>query len=192
MKKKISKLFLAFPLFTLILGISSCMEKKPDDSKDVAEEKNETKFDDKKETDAQFLVNAAAISIEEISLGQLAQQNGKTTHVKELGKMMVTEHTKSLAGLTELARSKNITIPVAQTESGQAAYKTLSEKPAGEFDMAYADMMVNGHQDAVRLFEKAATGSTDPDISSWATATLPGLRLHLEHSLTCQKECSKM
>lgn len=137
-------------------------------------------------------LDAASVSLEEISLGQLAQQKSKTAHVKELGKMMVDEHTKSLASLTELAKKKNITIPAAQTENGQTAYKKLSDKPAGEFDMAYADMMVNGHKDAVALFEKAAAGSKDPDIQAWAAATLPALRLHLEHSLECQKECAKM
>ena len=60
-------------LIAAIIGTSSCMNNKPEDTKEVAEEKNEQIFDNNNnEKDAQFLVNAAEINHEEISLGQLA------------------------------------------------------------------------------------------------------------------------
>jgi putative membrane protein len=51
----------------------------------------------------------------QIQLGQLAQQRGQTTHVKELGKKMEDAYTKSQRDLTALANSKRITIPTSQT-----------------------------------------------------------------------------
>ena len=179
---------------TIILFNASCSNnQKMQDTKEVAEEHNEAKFDNNKnENDAQFLVNAAEISREEISLGQLAQQNGRTSHVKELGKMMETEHKKSLTDLTALALTKNISLPTSQTENGQDAYKKLSDKSGNDFGKAYSNMMVKGHKDAIALFEKASTDCTDPEIRAWATATLPTLRTHLDHSMICQKECDKM
>jgi len=48
-------------------------------------------------TGAQFLVRAAEIDLEEIQVGQLAQKKSTMIDVQELGKMMETEHTKSLS-----------------------------------------------------------------------------------------------
>ncbi len=192
MKNYKSKLMQAIFILAVVFGTASCNNTKTEDTKEVAEDQNDEKFDDKKnEKDAQFLVNAAEINREEISLGQLAQQSGRSTLVKELGKMMEDAHTKSLAELTALAKSKNITLPDAQTEDGLDAYKKLNDKSGNDFDEAYSDMMVKGHKDAISLFEKASTESADMDIRAWATATLPDLRTHLDHSLNCQKESSK-
>lgn len=179
-------------IITTIIGTSSCTNNKPENTKDVAEEHNDAKFDNNKnEKDAQFLVNIAEINREEISLGQLAQQSGRITHIKELGKMMEDAHTKSLADVTALAKSKNISLPDALTDNGKAAYKKLNDKSGNDFDKAYADMMVSEHKDAISLFEKASTESTDLEIRAWATASLPALRTHLDHSMMSQKKCDK-
>lgn len=193
MKKNKFNVLQTILLLTVIISSSSCMNNNSKDTKDVAEEHNEAKFDkESSENDAEFLVNAAEINMNGISLGQLALQKGTMNHVKELGKMMDDDHTKSLADLTELAKTKNISLPTSQTENGKEAYKKLSDKSAKNFDKAYADMMVNEHKTAIELFEKASTDCTDPDIKAWAAATLPTLKIHLDHSLMCQKECEKM
>lgn len=182
-----------FVTTVLILFASCSNNQKPKDTKDVAEEHNEAKFDNnKQEKDAQFLVNAAEINLEEIQLGKLAQQNGTTTHVKELGKIMEDTHTKSLNDLTALAESKMITIPSSPTDNAKEAYKKLNEKSGADFDKAYADMMVSEHKDAIAAFEKASTDGNDADIKNWATVSLPDLRKHLDHSIDCQKKCNEM
>ncbi len=180
-------------MIVAILGASSCTNNKSKDTKEVAQGQNEQKYErSNTEKDAQFLVNAAEISLEEISLGQMAQQKGNTSHVRDLGKMMEDQHTKSLADLTELAKTKNISLPTSQTENGQVAYETLNKKSGNDFGRVYSSMMVSGHKDAIVLFEKASIECTDLDIKVWATTTLPVLRTHLEQSLECQKLCEKM
>jgi putative membrane protein len=179
---------------TGILLITSCgFNQNSDDTKDVAEERNEAIFDDNdQENDAQFLVNAAENNLEQIQLGQLAQQKGSTTQVKELGKTMEDAHTKSQNDLTALAKSKMITIPNSPIDDAQDAYKDLNEKTGDDFDEAYADMMVSKHEDAIEVFEEASTDSYDADIKNWATATLPVLRTHLNHSIECQKKTDEI
>lgn len=175
--------FVAF----IVLFASCNYNQKTEDTKDVAEERNEEKFDDnKRQKDAQFLVNAAEMNLEEIQLGQLAQQNGRTSHIKELGKMMEDAHTKSLNDLTALAKSKMITIPTSLTDDSKDSYEELNEESGDDFDKAYADMMVSKHKDAIDAFEEASTDSHDADIRNWAAASLPDLRKHLNHSLDSQ------
>lgn len=180
-------------IIAVINGITSCENNNSKDTKDVAEDHNDAKFDkNDNEKDAQFLVNAAEINMEEISLGQLAQQKGSTNHVKELGKMMEESHTKSLAELTALAQTKSISLPTSQTDNVKEAYKNLNEKSGNDFGKEYSSMMVNGHKKAIELFEKASADCTDPDIKAWATATLPILRTHLDQAMICKKQCEKM
>ena len=186
---------LILALSVMFISLNACKNsnsQKPEDTKKVAEEHNEAKFDAAKEDDAKFLVAAAEINLEEIKLGQLAQVNSNMADVKKLGQMMVTEHTKALTDLQGLASKKQVTIPASITDNGQDAYTKLSVKTASKFDKDYTDMMVKGHKDAIDKFEKASTGAADADIRAWATSMLPALRMHLDMSMTCQKKCEKM
>ncbi|MCC7030422.1 MAG: DUF4142 domain-containing protein [Chitinophagaceae bacterium] len=191
--KKLISALLCIGLFSgLAVGISSCNDAENTDSKEVAKDQNDANFEDKKnETDANFLVVAAAINREEVSLGEIAQQKGQLSDVKKLGKMMQDEHSKALADMTALAQRKSITLPATQTDKEKEAYQKLNEKSGKDFDREYADMMVKGHKDAIARFEKAEKECTDADIKAWATATLPALRTHLEHAEMCQQEVDK-
>jgi putative membrane protein len=178
-------------IFAVMLTVIAC-NQRPEDTKDAAEDHNEAKFDDKStEKDAQFLVEAAAINLNEIQLGQLAGTNATMQEVKDLGKMMEDEHSKKLEELKTLAAKKTVTIPVSATEQGQDDYKKLSEKTGKDFDKDFCDMMVKGHKDAIDKFEKASSECNDAEIKEWATATLPALRNHLDHALTCQEKMKK-
>lgn len=180
--------------FIVFVMVTSCgYNQKSENTKDIAEEQNEARFDNNdQEDDAEFLVNVAEINMEEIQLGKLAQQKGTTKEVKELGKMMEEAHIKLQSDLTALAKTKRISIPYSPTQKAQDAYKDLNEESGEDFDKEYANMMVNGHKDAIESFEKASTDSHDKDIRNWATTVLPDLRKHLDHSIDCQKKSADM
>lgn len=155
-------------------------------------ELNATKIEDsEKTTDVLFLIKATEISLEEIKLGKLAQQIGSTKSVRDIGKMMESEHTKSLAEVTELAKSKNVTIPTSPSFDSEDAYNKLNVKSSVDFDKTFTEMMVNGHQDAIALFETTCNESQDTDIREWATKTLPNLKRHLAHVQSAQTEATK-
>ena len=192
-KPTILKTSLFATTFVAALSIVSCGgNMEVEDSKEIAEESNNEKFENAEEDDADFLVSAAEINLEEIQLGQLAQTNSSMPDVIELGKMMEEEHTKALEDLKILADKKQITIPTTITTDGMDAYDKLKDKVGVDFDKAYCDMMVNGHEDAIREFEKGSTDSEDSDIKSWASTTLVSLRNHLDHSVACQDKCAKI
>jgi putative membrane protein len=188
------KTLLMVTLVASVLLIASCgNNQKSQDTKDVAQDLNEAKFDaNKQQKDTKFLVNAAEINMKQIQLGQLAQQKGSTTHVKELGKRMEDAYTKSQKNLTALARKKSITIPTSPTDDAQDAYTELDKKSGSDFDKAYADKMVSHHEDAIKTFEDATKERHDIDINNWAIAALPDLRTNLNHSIDCQKRCEEM
>ena len=193
--RKLNSVPFLIALFCVIsFGISSCNNKpKTEDSKEVAEDKNDAKMNGmKNEADAQFLVNVAEINQEEISLGKLAQQKGSMTDVKELGKMMVDAHTKAMTDLSALAMSKSISLPESKTDDVNEAYKEMNQKSGREFDKEYCDKMVDGHKDAISKFEKASNDAVDPDIKAMAANMLPALHKHLEMAEMCKKKCEAM
>lgn len=178
---------------------SSCTDENTVDSKEIAEEKNVAQIASQNETfvifendtDAKFLIDAAEMQLEEISLGKLAQEKGTTAEVKELGKMMEKDHTKTLKELKTLARSKSVSIPASITEDSKDSYEKLNKKSGTDFDKAYADRMVEHHEDAIKMFEEASAESKDAEIRTWASDKLPGLKTHLKHAEACKKECAK-
>jgi len=194
MTNHIYKTLILAPLVAFSLLFSSCDDNNGQmDTKTIAENRNNKKFDmDKKEKDAQFLVNAAEIHLKHIHLGQLAQRKGKSKHVKELSKKLELEHTQSLTDLAAFARDKNISIPSLPTDNSTDAYLNLNDKTGNNFDKAYSDMMVKGHKDAIETFEEATNDCTDEDIRRWAIISLPHLRKHLDHSILSQKEFDDM
>lgn len=186
-------LLLSGSLFFMI----SCENRAGKDPKEVAEERNDEmdkqEGDMSKERDEDFLVKAAEINMEEIQLGQLAQQKGTLADVKDLAKMLTDEHTKAMSDLSALAGRKSIAIPTATTDKVQNAYNKLNEKAAGnDFDKEYCDMMVKGHNDAIDAFERAANNAADADIKAWASSMLPGLRMHLEKAKACEDKLKQM
>ena len=58
------------------------------------------------------------------------------------------------------------------------AVKQLTPLSGNKFDEIYAAMMVQDHQNAIMLFERASR-SSDKDIKAFADKHLPALRSHL-------------
>ena len=178
--------------------LTACTEKNTIDTKEVAKQENNAKLDAKKQEilvvdkDAKFLVNAAEIQLEEISLGKLAQQKGTSLHVKELGRMMEDDHSKTLSEIQKLAQSKYVSIPSSITEDSKDAYDKLNDKTGKDFDKAYSTMMVKLHKSTIDLFEKASTDSEDLEIRTWASEKIPAIKSHLRHAEECKKKCDKL
>lgn len=178
----------------IIIFLNSCKnETKQEDPKEVAEDANETKFDsiDSKEDDSQYLVDQAAINLEEIEVGKLAQTKSTNAEVKKFGKMLVDEHTKSASEVSALAKTKNFTLPTSLSEDGQDKYNKLNEKTGVDFDKKFADMMVDGHEKAIDKMKKAAENAKDPDVRQWASNSIPVLTTHLEHAKVLKESLDK-
>jgi len=176
-KVKTSSLLFAACFFALV----SCATKNnQEDSKEVAEEQNEAKFDDTKlDDDTEFAVAAADGSMFEVQLGQLALTKASSPKVKEFAQSMVNDHTKANEELKSIAQTKNITLPSTISEEKQKDYDKLAEKSGADFDKAYSEFMVKDHKDDVDQFKKAAEKCEDAEIKSWAAEKLPVLESHL-------------
>lgn len=177
--KNIKALSILFAACFFVLA--SCGTKSDqDDSKEIAEEQNEEKFDDTQLEDAtEFAVEAADGGMLEVQLGQLALTKASSPQVKEFAQSMIDDHSKANEELKNLAQSKNITLPSALSEKNQKDYNDLAEKSGADFDKAYCEFMVKDHKEDLDKFKKAAEKAEDPDLKSWAAGKVPVLEHHL-------------
>lgn len=159
------------------------------DSSQEASKENDAKFDNKKlEKDAQFLVDAATFSLEEIKLGELAETKGSTAVITGTAKKIVQDHDQSLKHIRELAKSKQISLPDSATKATADAYDMLDSKNGADFNKAYCDRTVEEHKKIIATFEKEAADSRDQDLKEFAETTLPKLRKQLDEVFDCQKK----
>lgn len=193
-KKNYKTVFIKTTIVTATLFTAmACQEnKKPEDTKVIADNQNEYNFTtNSKEDDAQFLVNAAALNLNTIELAQLAQQKSTNDDLKSFAMMLDKDHQAAMKEIINLANTKSVVIPKSVTSDGRAAFKDLTNLSNADFDKAYTNLMVKAHQDAITLFDKASTESKDGAIKALAITSLPKLQQHLDIAITFQEKYNK-
>lgn len=159
----------------------SCGNSSEKDSKEVAKEENNQKFDSTNiEGDTKFAVAIADGSMFEVEASKLAATNASAANVKDFAKMMVTDHSGANTELKDVATKKNISLPMALSEAKQKKYNDLAAKKGADFDKAYVDCMVDEHKDAVEALQKEAEKGNDAELRSWAAGKLATIQHHLE------------
>jgi len=131
------------------------------------------------ENDAKFATSVANGGMAEVALGKVAVEKATNPQVKEFAEMMVADHGKANEELMAIAKTKNITLPVAPDDEHQKMAADVSAKSGVEFDKAYVDAMVDGHKKTVSLLEDGAKNCKDADLMAFATKTLPTVKAHL-------------
>ena len=147
----------------------------------VRNDTTNTMANNNNDNNADFLTEAASGGMMEVQLGQLAKTKASSQAVKDFGAMMVRDHSNANSQLKSIAAKKNVTLPAALPEKHQKHVTDLTEKTGADFDKDYMKMMVDDHQDDIKLFEKCAKDDKeDADIKAFAAKTLPTLYKHLD------------
>jgi putative membrane protein len=129
----------------------------------------------------QFVNKAALSDMFEIESSKLALQKSNTDEIKKFAQMMVDDHTKTSDDLKSMAQKMQGTqVPTALDPEHQQKLSQLQSASGRQFDQDYRTMQVQGHQDAVKLFEDYAKDGDNNELKSWANNTLPKLRSHLQ------------
>lgn len=193
--KKILLLGLALPL-----AIVAC-NNTGKDSTEKADSANEAKGDSMNgykdtmnrngtlgvsEATSKFMVDVADVNMTEIQLGKLAQDKAASQRIKDFASMMVKDHSGATDDLKSLAAQKNVTLPTTISDEHQKKMNDLNKKTGKDFDKAYIDMMEDGHESAVKDFEKN-TDNSDADVKAFVNKMLPTLRMHRDSANAIKK-----
>ena len=133
-------------------------------------------------SDKHFFETAAVGGMAEVEIGNIAVAKASNPDVRAFAQRMVDDHGKNNTELAALARSEGIDLPTGLDDKHLKMKAELEAKSGAEFDRAYMDGMVKGHDEMIALFEQCAGGTKDDDIKSFADATLPTLREHRKHA----------
>lgn len=171
------------PAVIFLVTVFSC--KNSADSKKIAENENEKKFESTvMDEESEFVVDAVDANMLEVQLGEMALKNALSPEVKKLAQRMIDDHGKAEKELYDIAKTKNITIPPVLSNKSQRKYDELVKKTGYDFDRAYSEQMVKDHKDAIELFQKENDKGRDAEIKAWAAAKLSTLQEHLHMAET--------
>ena len=177
---------------------TNSLDKNPSttstDSDEKASSKNHEETSDKasgKISDKAFLLKAAQSGMTEVQLGQVAQEKGSSSEVKQFGARMVTDHSKANDELKSIASQKGVTVPSALDSTHQAMVEHLKGLSGDAFDRAYVKHMVKDHQKDVAEFQEESTSGQDADIKAFAGKTLEVVKSHLTEIESIQSKMQK-
>jgi putative membrane protein len=128
-----------------------------------------------------FVKQAATSDMFEIQSSQIAQERGNADQ-KSFATTMIKDHEKTSADLKSMVSAGELeaALPTALDSTHQGKIDKLKSLKGADFSANYNQEQVDGHKDAVSLFERYAKGGADPKLKEWAEKTLPNLRHHLE------------
>ena len=127
-----------------------------------------------------FVTLAASSDMYEIEAGKLAEEMGESDEIKELGAMLVRDHTTSSGKLKAAAEAEQLTVPASMLPKHQSQLDAL--RSAGtKFDDVFALQQVTAHEEALAMLQTQAESGTVEGLKAFAAETMPVVEGHLEH-----------
>ena len=167
-------------------------ETKPEESKEVAKDQNEEKFrTDSSEDKANFVVNAVSGNIAEVKLAQLATEKSNDNEIKEIAKMLESDHSAALSDLPSLASTKANSNPTDEPDKTKELIKDLSDDQPADFNKAWVKELMDKHEKTINDYEKALNDLKDDDIKAWINKVLPKIRTHHDRLMAINSRIKK-
>jgi putative membrane protein len=128
-----------------------------------------------------FLAQAASGDQFEIQSSQLALQMSQNAGVRNFANMMIADHTRMSQAMAAAAASARLNPPAPTLlPAQQAALDQLRSAGTGyNFDAAYQQAQISGHQQALTLFQNYATSGDVPALRTAAAQAIPTIQTHL-------------
>jgi putative membrane protein len=173
-----SKIILATGL--VLCTLNSCKKEEALENQTESLQQPDNEVTEVIENDADFLADAAELNIMQIEIGKLAQKKGISPEIRNYGKMLVDDHTKSMEELKQLANKNTITLPSESTDMDDAVFVELNEKSGADFDKTFAEIMADDHEKAMDKMTEISQKASDNDIKIWASRQVIALTTHFE------------
>jgi putative membrane protein len=131
--------------------------------------------------DQTFVTDAALSGKAEVQVSELAVKKAEGTEVKAIAAMIVKDHQAVNTQITDLAKSKGLSLTSAGNPSADKVVATLEKDKTGSaFDRAYLTQVQKSQKASIATYTEAARDSKDSDVKSWAESTVVALQSHLD------------
>lgn len=130
--------------------------------------------------DAAALALLATINQHEIDAARQAKSKNVDGDVLAFAEMMETEHGANLEKTRTLGAASDTPDATAMKEKGKAELDALAAKSGDEYEKAYMEAMVKGHEDALKAIdEKMMPMATREEVRQHLTDTRKAVETHL-------------
>ncbi len=129
--------------------------------------------------DRDFLVRVRQAGLWEIPTGQQAQQRAGSTRVKEVGQMLVADHTKLDEQVRALAAKLNVELPSTPNADQQGWMAELSTKTGQDYDKTFADRLRAAHGKVFSAVALVRAGTKNSEIRAFAQVAVDVVMKHM-------------
>ena len=172
---------------TLMLG--SCGESQQQDSKEIAEEKNDTTLTTKaSEKDAQLAVDVVASNYAEVALAKTAQQKSSNAEIKDIAGMLENDHTALIGQFKDYAAKNSVALPTEITPEAQKDVNDLADAKPADFDKKWCNELLDKHEATIKKLEGALNDISDASLKTLVTDALPKIRMHRDKLMECKNK----
>ena len=126
-----------------------------------------------------------------MELGKLAAEKASSEDLRQFGKQLLDDQTKTNDRLKQVANQQNISIPDALDSKHQSQIDKLAKLSGPEFDKAFLKQQLKEQEAQVRDFGDEAQRGTDPNVKTFAAGVLPNLQRQLEAAKNLNKSTKK-
>lgn len=116
----------------------------------------------------------------EIKASKIAETTSKNSRVINFAQMVISDHAAINDDLQKMAISNKIAAADSVSAAHQADISSMSNNSALAFDQAYIRLMIDDHQQAIKIFNTVKDDERNSDIQHFAKKTLPVLMMHLD------------
>lgn len=133
-----------------------------------------------------FLMSVSEEQQAEITVSQLAIQRAENERVKDFSTHMIDEHMKTAMAVERLALQQHVVLHPGLNRNHEKQIQELSRLTGHDFDLAYMNHIVTGHDSTVSEWERHAQTLPHPDIKQWINDMLPVVTAHREKARLLQ------
>ena len=140
-------------------------------------------------TQGQAVAMVEAVDKHEIAAAEQAKGKKVTLDVANYADMLHREHSKNLEAGQKLGVSESSPEIAAMEEKGRADLAGLDGKSGRDYEKAYVDAMVKGHQEALSLIDtRLLPAATDENVRTFLNTSGDHVAMHLERGKALQRK----
>jgi len=139
--------------------------------------------------DQQIAKITDSVNSAEIEQAKLAQQKSKNQQVRQFASMMIQHHGQAKKDQAALKLTPEDS-PLAQQLAGesQSTLETLKAKQGADFDRAYIDAQIQGHQKVLQALQRELEpAAQNPDLRAYLQKLEPRVADHLAQAQSTQQ-----
>lgn len=131
-----------------------------------------------------YVPNAAEGDMYEIQAADIAMERSQNAQVRELARMIKTDHTQASEAMKRIApqAAPDVQMPTELDERRQGLLDNLRSASVENFDRVYLDQQVAAHNEALTLHRGFSDNTDAPQLAEHARTVVPKIEMHLRQA----------